>query len=578
VEDAESSVKYYINVCERVDSDDDSMECGRSGGVCMQKVTAEGTAEEATNMGAANGNVLYENGIIALKYTNGDPCPTDSTKERSTQITFVCNKHTGTGQPRLVLNDLDCTLGFIWETVHACSDVDASVECAFTSTFSGMPYDLSPLTEPEGAWEVTDPATEYKYYLNVCQGISNVHAGAQGCPVNAGACETSPTDDSFRPLNLGRIVSRPSVNNEGLVEIRYMHGSQCHDHHYHRQTLILFECDESAGRGAPEFVSESEHCEYVFRWKTKAACPLSASVIDHSENCKIEHPVTGHVYDLTSMATGNPYRFYRDGYVYHMSMCGPLIETFGCPPGVALCQTKRTNSDPEGEYHEPLGYSAKTSLMFAGGAVSMLMSGGGDCQAQHEGVTLQKSVVVKFVCDPDKQIGTPAMYSITNTCEYTLTWHTNLVCYDPDSDVEAVEEACKPYTDSADGHRYDLSILNDHNLNGYAKEWGGWEAKHSTSTHTEVFYVSVCEPLTTGKCGGGDKGGVGVCRVAADGTSESIGQVQGQTMSVTSDGQIELLYTSDTPCGREAVMRRYAASYPVGRIFCRKLVDDMRLV
>eukprot|EP01134_Creolimax_fragrantissima_P006778 CFRG6778T1 len=552
--DSVRGIKYHMNVCGKVVSSTKNIEC-EGGGVCMVGETADGKTKPV-NMGTPSADVLFTNGVLSLKYENGDICDRYPGRNRTSQILFTCNKHAGIGRPIMTLNDNDCSVTFLWETVFACSNADESVECAFHSTYSGLPYDLSALTKADGAWEVIDPASSYKYYINVCRGISNI-AGAEGCAVNSGACQIDSNDFAFKPKNLGHVISRPRVNNEGVVELKYEHGTLCHNHYYHRSTTILFECDENAGQGAPQFVLESAQCEYIFRWKSKAACPIpTTTVIDHSEACKIVHPITGHTYDLNPLSVpgsnnnadeNGEYKFGRDGYMYHLSICKPLKDLHGCPQGTSFCQTKSRNSDINGEYHKAIGYVTKSSLMFAGGSVSMVLAGGADCAMQVEGFTVKKSVIIHFVCDTSNGPGRPVLYKVKNSCEYTLEWKTDVVCYNPDLSVHENEEACKPITVGADGHKYDLSLLSDKYMEGFNNDYGGWEVVMSKDVDqmNDRFYISVCDALSHGVCG---EDNVGVCRIRGDGTHEVVGVTTGQKLSVSTDGIVQLLYTSNTPC------------------------------
>ncbi len=40
-----------------------------------------------------------------------------------------------------------------------------------------------------------------------------------------------------------------------------------------RQSSILFTCDQSAGRGSPQLLSETSGCSAMFQWRTSVVCP-----------------------------------------------------------------------------------------------------------------------------------------------------------------------------------------------------------------------------------------------------------------------------------------------------------------
>lgn len=40
-----------------------------------------------------------------------------------------------------------------------------------------------------------------------------------------------------------------------------------------RQSIMLFTCDQSAGHGTPQLLSETAGCSATFQWRTDAVCP-----------------------------------------------------------------------------------------------------------------------------------------------------------------------------------------------------------------------------------------------------------------------------------------------------------------
>lgn len=40
-------------------------------------------------------------------------------------------------------------------------------------------------------------------------------------------------------------------------------------------STIMFHCNPSAGVGIPEFMRETDECQYLFMWHTNAVCSLT---------------------------------------------------------------------------------------------------------------------------------------------------------------------------------------------------------------------------------------------------------------------------------------------------------------
>ena len=136
----------------------------------------------------------------------------------------------------------------------------------------------------------------------------------------------------------------------------------------------------SSWQGAPRLVDDSSGCEYIFRWKSSAACPLQAHATepeaaakvcvyvsvyvhdgfcdyevhsrhetpvfllrlvfttsllislypppptrlrqDWNAHCKLTDPITAHVYDFNLLAKGaGDYSVRKDGVTYHINVC-----------------------------------------------------------------------------------------------------------------------------------------------------------------------------------------------------------------------------------------------------------------
>ena len=87
----------------------------------------------------------------------------------------------------------------------------------------------------------------------------------------------------------------------GVVTLLYTAGPVCHagaPNESVRKTLIVFECNATAGAGTPQFVDETDDCTYVFKWATAVVCTPSKTQVP----CLVRDLKTGNQYDLGVLA------------------------------------------------------------------------------------------------------------------------------------------------------------------------------------------------------------------------------------------------------------------------------------
>lgn len=104
----------------------------------------------------------------------------------------------------------------------------------------------------------------------------------------------------------------------GLINVTYINGDAYHgDPPIPRSTQIAFLCDQNAGVGHPEFLSESDHT-YSFLWSTSYACP------ERAVECAVVN--SDRQYDLSrwilvlSLFPSKP----SSSFVYELSLSGWL--------------------------------------------------------------------------------------------------------------------------------------------------------------------------------------------------------------------------------------------------------------
>lgn len=318
---------------------------------------------------------------------------------RHTVVLFKCDRSAGLGIPKFVEEDEKCGYTFEWLTSAACAVADTTptqptpTTCEYIDTGRGLRYDLTALAKPRGGWMVY-PGDGYKYAINVCEPVQGIAA----CGTTAGACQLKVNDANFGK-NLGLPASAPEIF-KGTLMLRYQNGDACHDGAYQRSTTIVFECDEDGGLGSPQFMQETDECEYQFVWETAAACPE-----------KIDSPCTvsrgDKVYDLSGLATtsGSNWRVVY-GTLDHdeisqeiaISPCGSLVNSDNpCRDGVSICQWDKANPT------QTRSLGNVPTLVPTGNGVVATYSDGDGCPIEGARVV----TMVNYVCDPSAEKGTP---------------------------------------------------------------------------------------------------------------------------------------------------------------------------
>ena len=314
----------------------------------------------------------------------------------------------------------------------------------------GYAFDLSALALVRSNWIVDDPREggKFSYQLNVCHSI--VHQSAWPCDPFAGACQF--INGSNTGLALG-YPSSPTVemtaDGEPLLVLQYYGGDLCH-HRFNRSMRVEFTCPyDASGKaipdvlGDPVFLYESPSCEYVFGWRTSAACPIGTFPSAVGSDCQVVDSVLGLQYNLGNL--GSNYVSVDAGeYTYLLSVCGVLVSP--SPPkciGKGACQTK-----PSDHMFVRVAGEGNSNLYFDNGVLSLNYSHGDICHTNG----FARSTLIHFVCSSESSDKPVFVQEIVDTCTYVFMWFTRKACGEP-TRVECV--AADPEFDIT----YDLTPL-----------------------------------------------------------------------------------------------------------------------
>jgi len=224
-------------------------------------------------------------------------------------------------------------------------------------------------------------------------------------------------------------------------------------------------------QAGPHFLSGGTldaKCEYVFTWRTEAACPLRET---QTTTCQVMTP-TNYTIDLTPLSrrpdnstvyqigvtgvTSPP----SNGFSFNMSICSPLTTPCNGTSGAAVCQ-----QDSNGKYHQCGLYSSQ-KLTYFDGSLTLSYSGGEICKHTKS----SRSVLVTFECDRlASASSTLPTYLNESSCSYLFSWPTPLACLPQELDCVAA------------GGKYDLTPLMQRR---------DWEV-YSSLTGV-YYYIGVC--------------------------------------------------------------------------------------
>uniref|UniRef100_A0A3B4B5Q6 MRH domain-containing protein n=1 Tax=Periophthalmus magnuspinnatus TaxID=409849 RepID=A0A3B4B5Q6_9GOBI len=484
----------------------------------------------------------------------------------------------------------------IYTNGDICSH-NTRIQTILTLKCKPFSFDLSPLTKPNGYYNLT--SGNYDYYINVCGPVT-----AATCPLKAGACQSDKSSWS-----LGEANSHLSYYN-GLIQLTYSNGSQYNNkQHTLRSTLISFLCDPQAGVGKPDFQAEDDYT-YNFRWYTSYACP------ERPHKCLVTDPKTLHQYDLSlsrSSASGNWLEMDLTDPAsrkkYYINVCRPINPVQGCDRHASVCQMKVSN----------MGVSKRGPIIEGPDRLRLEFTEGSECIS--DGVKLNYTTHIHLVCSRGTVAKGPR-FMIFQNCTAKFNWETRAACaiktttntntcsiVDPNTGFEfnlqslasktgyktkangkdfltrdtfiinfvcnrsshpgkltLVQENLSSISDrtvrdamfefatplvcvpapvscriSSEGNEYDLSHLARDN------EDSPWIPIDADGGKSRKFYINVCRPLPSVKDCPGPLGACGVL----DGTGHNLGYIQ-SSPQVAEDGSISIVYQNGDKCGESS--------------------------
>ncbi|CDQ64662.1 unnamed protein product [Oncorhynchus mykiss] len=552
--DKGQSPDFYINICQPLNPIP-GVTCPPGAAVCMDPYQGPPIDIGRITSGPEFNSVTNE---VSITFNSTTACPSDPTQNYTSTIMFTCQRGLELGSPQMIRKH-KCMYVFEWATPVVCSDATQTKGCTLTDSQLQFTFDLSPLSG-----EIQVPVGSDTYKINVCGEVADPRCK------NSAVCVQSPGGSAFS-YGISQAMTMDYKHEEQAVIMQYGGGDVCppvteneevcvfpfnflkksytvcttegrmdgrlwcattsdfdKDKKWgfcvhvtgKRQSSILFTCDQSAGHGTPQLLSETGGCAVTFQWKTMAVCPPKKM------ECKlVNQHQTFNLRTLSSLT--EPWKFSHNKAAYYINLCqgihGGLPD---CPEGATVC---RKTSDGKTQtlglvYTQKMAVSDKKIL------VSYAM---GDTVC---GNGLQAKTVVQLTCGPN--IGQPKLLSVDDaSCEFVLGWETRAACAVQQHEVVMVNGTIKvPDT----GANFSLGALY-HRL-----YQASGDIRANGDKYIYDIQLSGITNSSSSKCLGAN-----ICQVKINGDHRRKIGFSSKAKYYIKDGNLDVLVPSESVCGRD---------------------------
>ncbi|KAM4529814.1 cation-independent mannose-6-phosphate receptor [Fundulus diaphanus] len=259
---------YFINLCQGVHGGLPG--CPEGATVCRR--SADG--ETQTLGWVYTQKMSHADGKIVVSYSEGDDVCGNGMKAR-TVIQLSCGSTVG--HPSLLRVDTaSCEFVITWETRSACAAKPQELQMMNGTVKvpdTGASLNLGELysSPHEASGDIRPNGDRYIYHIQL-SGITNASLpkclGANICQVKLNAPyrrKIGSSDKAKYYITGGNLeVMVPSESPCGRQKLKTVYST------------IMFHCSPSAGVGIPEFMMETDGCQYLFVWHSQAVCGLTA--------------------------------------------------------------------------------------------------------------------------------------------------------------------------------------------------------------------------------------------------------------------------------------------------------------
>uniref|UniRef100_UPI003AAAD5C6 cation-independent mannose-6-phosphate receptor isoform X1 n=2 Tax=Centroberyx gerrardi TaxID=166262 RepID=UPI003AAAD5C6 len=559
LDQSDGSPDFYINICQPLNPIP-GVTCPAGAAVCMDPDNKPPVDIGRTTTGPEINTATNE---VSITYTSSTPCLADRAQNYTSKIIFTCQRGLELGSPQM-LRQQDCVFAFEWATPVVCPDATHTSGCQLKDSQLQFTFDLSALTG-----EVQVPVGSDTYRINVCSSVAEPACKKSAvCRVSGSGSGAVTLASSF---GISKAMTMDFKHEEQAILMQYGGGDPCPpltkqgdpcvfpftvmnksytecttaermdgekwcattaDYNTDqkwgfcvaasgkRQSSILLICDQSAGHGTPQLLSETGGCSATFQWRTSAVCP------PRKMECKL---VSQHqTYDLRTLSSlTEPWKFSHRGDSYYINLCqgihGGLTD---CPEGATVCRRSAAGKT------QTLGLVYTQKMHYADGKIFVSYSMG-DAVCDNG---LKAKTVFQLSCG--STVGHPALISVDDaTCEFVIGWETRAACAVKQREVVMTNGTIRvPDT----GAQLSLGALyfSHHQASGDIRSNGDSYIYHIQLSGITNSSISYCV-------------GANICQVKLNGDYRRKIGLSKTAKYYIKGGNLDVIVPSDSVCGRE---------------------------
>uniref|UniRef100_A0A3Q3MKC2 Insulin-like growth factor 2 receptor n=1 Tax=Mastacembelus armatus TaxID=205130 RepID=A0A3Q3MKC2_9TELE len=554
------SPDFYINLCLPLNPIP-GVTCPPGSAVCMDPDNGPPVDIGRTTSGPY---IKGSTGEVFITYNSSTKCAADPAQNYTSTILFTCQRGLELGSPQM-LRLQECVYWFEWATAVVCSDATQTSGCQLTDSQLQFTFDLSSLSG-----EIHLPGPSSSYHINVCGSV------AEPACKNSAVCQVSGSgsDKSAASFGISKAMTMDFRHEEQAVLMQYGGGDPCPpvttngevcvfpfilmkksytectkdgrtdgrkwcattanydtDRKWgfcvsgKRQSSILFTCDQSAGHGTPQLLSETAGCSTTFQWKTSAVCP------PWKMECKlVSQHQTFNLRALSSLT--EPWKFKHQGDSYFINLCQGIHGGLpGCPEGATVCR------------HSAAGKTQTLGRVYTqhmNGNISVSYSAGDDVC----GNGVKAKTVIQLSCG--STIGHPALISVNEAaCAFVIGWETRLACAVKQQEVEMVNGMIQ-VPDTGASLSLGAVYLGHYQASGDIRPNGDSYIYHiQLSGITNISDIPSCV-------------GANICQVKLNGQYRRKIGSSSRAKYTIKGGNLEVMVPSESTCGREKTKMVYS--------------------
>ncbi|CAL1586585.1 unnamed protein product [Knipowitschia caucasica] len=260
---------YYLNLCQEIHGG--VLGCPKGTSVCRH--LASGVTQALGRVDTQKMNYTEKQSKISVSYAAGDDVCGNGLKAR-TVIELTCGLTVG--HPTLTRFDrANCEFVIGWETRSACAVKQQEVKMEngtihVPETAVRLSLGALYFSPHQALGDIRTNGDRYIYHIQL-SGITN--SSLQSC-LGANICQVK-LNAAFR-RKIGTSTQAKYYVKGGNLDVEVLSNSTCGKRENKKvSSIIMFQCNPTAGMGKPEFKLETGDCQYLFMWHTDAICGLT---------------------------------------------------------------------------------------------------------------------------------------------------------------------------------------------------------------------------------------------------------------------------------------------------------------